>query len=39
MDLAGFTGGLSREPRLPLTGAEQQILAQAMAALRLTTVA
>jgi dihydrodipicolinate synthase/N-acetylneuraminate lyase len=33
MDRVGFTGGLSREPRLPLTENEEQILDQAMSAL------
>lgn len=33
MDQVGFTGGPSREPRLPLTGVERDVLAEAMRAL------
>jgi 4-hydroxy-tetrahydrodipicolinate synthase len=36
MDQAGFHGGHCREPRLPLTDADQQILARAMDALAAT---
>ena len=34
MDRVGFTGGFSREPRLPLTEDEEQILDRAMGALK-----
>lgn len=33
MDQVGFHGGRCREPRLPLTAADQEVLAEAMAAL------
>ncbi|MGI8711602.1 MAG: dihydrodipicolinate synthase family protein [Solirubrobacteraceae bacterium] len=39
MDQVGFAGGRSREPRLPLTAVEQQILAAAMGSLRASPVA
>jgi hypothetical protein len=38
MDQVGFTGGHCREPRMPLTEAEQEVLAHAMAVLGVTTV-
>jgi 4-hydroxy-tetrahydrodipicolinate synthase len=39
MDQVGFHGGRSREPRLPLTDADQQILSMAMEALDTAPVA
>ena len=38
MDQVGFTGGHCREPRMPLTEAEQEVLAHAMTVLGATAV-
>jgi 4-hydroxy-tetrahydrodipicolinate synthase len=39
MDQVGFNGGLCREPRLPLTGVEREILAHAMEVLGVAAIA
>ena len=39
MDHVGFTGGLCREPRMPLTGAEKEILAHALEVLGVAAIA
>jgi 4-hydroxy-tetrahydrodipicolinate synthase len=39
MDQVGFRGGLCREPRMPLTGSESEILAHAMEVLGVAAIA